>query len=297
MTGTSIGSPAGSDVGSVTAPTEREFRFDDAHFEALRALAREVAGIELNDSKRELVYGRLARRLRALGLDDFDRYCALVGPADAPERVNFVNAITTNVTSFFREGHHFDFLRREGLPRLMERRSTSRRLRVWSAACSTGQEPYSIAMTMAEAVPAAWDWRLLATDIDGDVVARAEAGVYDRHELPDGLPGDAGRRWFHPLDRHDSSRVRVDDEIKQRIYFRMLNLMDPWPMQGPLDIIFCRNVVIYFSAETQRRLAERFADLLAPDGYLFIGHSESLLHSTDLFQSVGRTIYRPSAAR
>lgn len=285
-----------------TTETEREFQFDPAHFEFLRVLAREVAGIELNESKRELVYGRLARRLRQLGLTNFDQYCQLVKPTGSPERNNFVNCITTNVTSFFRENHHFDFLRDEALPQLMRSRAATRRLRIWSAACSTGQEAYSIAITTAAALPLdqTWDCRVLATDIDSNVVARAQSGTYKVDDIADLSPDE--RRWFRTTtngsgspDHVDTARggtAQVDETLRQLIYFRVLNLMEPWPMKGPIDIIFCRNVVIYFSKETQRTLFSRFAQIMAPDGYLFIGHSESMLHVSDIFEPVGRTIYR-----
>ncbi|MDG2113351.1 MAG: protein-glutamate O-methyltransferase [Actinomycetota bacterium] len=283
-------------MNSVDAPPQEwEFSLEDRHFRYFQTLARDAAGIELNESKRELVYGRLARRLRALGLTSFDDYLGLVDAEGAPERINFINAITTNVTSFFRENHHFDFLAEEALPQLMRSRASTRRLRIWSAACSTGQEPYSIAITMARSMPVdqGWDYRILATDIDGGAVADAQVGIYDARELA-GLP-EAGdqRRWFRPVAGNQGTRYQVEEAVQRSIYFRVLNLMEPWPMQGPIDVIFCRNVVIYFSKETQRKLFSRFAEILAPDGYLFIGHSESMLHAADLFELVGRTTYRP----
>lgn len=274
--------------------SEREFRFDDRHFDQLRTLARNETGIELNDTKRELVYGRLARRLRALGLDNFDQYCELLGQKGSPETVNFVNAITTNVTSFFREEHHFDFLQETVIPELMQSRRNTRKIRIWSAACSTGQEPYSIAMTVARSIPSeqTWDCKILATDIDGNVVSKASSGIYPAHEVGDlGSPAER-KRWFKPVAGTNEPTVQVADSLRSMIYFRELNLMHRWPLSGPIDVIFCRNVVIYFSKETQRKLFKRFAEVLAPDGYVFIGHSESMLHSTDLFESAGRTIYR-----
>ncbi|MEZ5411963.1 MAG: protein-glutamate O-methyltransferase [Acidimicrobiales bacterium] len=276
---------------------EREFPYEQRHFDSLRRLAREEAGIELAEHKRELVYGRVCRRLRELRLTSFDEYVALVTPKDSPERPNFVNCITTNVTAFFREGHHFTFLHDEAIPQLMKTRQASRRLRIWSAACSTGQEPYSIAITMARAMERQaypWDWKVLATDIDSNVVARAQAGVYGMNEIP-GYETAEMRRWFRRADgtaADGSSRVQVEDSLRQAMYFRVLNLFHPWPMQGPIDVIFCRNVVIYFSKEDRRALFNRFAQIMAPDGYLFIGHSESMLDGTDQFEPVGRTIYR-----
>lgn len=280
--------------GPASTTTDREFSFKDKHFQFLRSLARDEAGIELSDAKRELVYGRLARRLRALGLPDFDAYCRLLEERGSQERANFVNAITTNVTQFFREDHHFDFLTNEAFPRLTKARAGSRRLRIWSSACSTGQEPYSIAMTTAAALNQSgnWDWRILATDIDTNALARARAGVYTRAEAEALLDDPSRRRWIKKVPGIADS-VRIDPELAKNVYFRSLNLMEQWPMSGPLDVIFCRNVVIYFSEETQRRLFARMRQLLSPDGYLFIGHSESMLHSTDLFEAVGRTVYRP----
>lgn len=275
-------------------PLEREFQFDQNHFDLLRSIAKAEAGIELNDTKRELVYGRVARRLRELKLTSFDEYCELVRPQNAPERADFINCITTNFTSFFREGHHFDFLREEGLPKLMSRRAGNRRLRIWSAACSTGQEPYTIAMTVREtpSVDDSWDCRILATDIDSNVLAKAQSGVYKPMEIGD-LGGEKGRRrWFKPVPGDPDGAERIDRSLQEMIYFRSLNLMESWPMSGPIDVIFCRNVVIYFSKETQRQIFDRFAKLMAPDGYLFIGHSETILHAADVFEPVGRTIYR-----
>lgn len=271
---------------------EREFAFDRRHFQLLRAVARDDAGIDLNDSKDGLVYGRVVRRIRDLGLTSFDEYCALVAAKRSPERAEFINCITTNVTAFFREPHHFTFLRDEALPELMSQRAKTRRLRVWSAACSTGQEPYSIAMTVADAIPAfeGWDWKILATDIDSNVVAAAERGVYVPREMA-GV-GPEHRRWFRPTGADEPPSMQISPKLQQSIYFRVLNLIEPWPMHGPLDVIFCRNVIIYFSAATQQRLIERFAQLLAPGGFLVIGHSESILHAPDQFESLGRTIYR-----
>ncbi len=275
----------------------REFPYEKRHFESLRALAREEAGIELAEHKRELVYGRVCRRLRELRLDSFDAYLALVTPKGSAERPNFVNCITTNVTAFFREGHHFTFLHDEAVPRLMKARQPTRRLRIWSAACSTGQEPYSIAITMAramESVSYPWDWKVLATDIDSNVVARAQTGVYGANEIP-GYETAEMRRWFQPAGgetNNGPARVQVNDALRKALYFRVLNLFHQWPMQGQMDVIFCRNVVIYFSKEDRRALFDRFAQIMAPDGYLFIGHSESMLDGTDQFEPVGRTIYR-----
>jgi chemotaxis protein methyltransferase CheR len=279
-----------------TSAGTREFLFEDHHFDMLRKLARQQAGIELNDSKRELVYGRLARRLRELRLTNFDDYCRLLQDPSGRETSDFVNAITTNHTAFFREEHHFEFLRDEALPALMKKRAAAKRIRIWCAAASTGQEPYTLAITSHAVLGSApgWDYKILATDIDSTAIAKCNAGVYRESDIPEVTGYGSRRDWFRP--GGSGLSVEMSDHLRQLLYFRELNLMNDWPMTGPIDIIFCRNVVIYFSKETQRELFKRFAKLIAPDGYLFIGHSESILHSTDLFEPVGRTIYRPIGA-
>ena len=272
-----------------------EFEFADQDFQRIRRIINEIAGIALAEGKRELVYSRLSRRLRQLGLRRFDEYCRLLetGGEDNPELGEFVNALTTNLTSFFREPHHFDFLGKELLPALMRERSLSnRRIRIWSAGCSTGEEPYSIAMVLREALPAVgWDVKILATDLDSNVLATADRGVYDANRVKD-LSEIRLRRWFQRSRDAQSGQVRVAPELRDLIVFRRLNLMLDWPMSGPFDVIFCRNVVIYFDKPTQRVLFERFADLLAERGHLFVGHSESLFKVTDRFVPLGKTIYR-----
>jgi chemotaxis protein methyltransferase CheR len=255
---------------------------------AIVAMVREASGIVLTDAKRELVYSRLRRRLRVLGLDSFATYRALLDRPDASEeRVQMINAITTNLTGFFREAHHFAFLGDDLLPRLPR---TRRRLRIWSAGCSSGEEPYTIAMTLYRAMPDLQDWdaRILATDIDTDMVATAAAGRY-QIQRAEAIPADLRRAHVH---RIDDDTIEMGRELKSLITFRQLNLLGPWPMAGPFDIIFCRNVVIYFDKPTQRTLFDRYADLLTPDGHLFVGHSETLHNVTDRFAHVGRTIHR-----
>jgi chemotaxis protein methyltransferase CheR len=271
------------------AEDQPEFVLSDEDFGVLVALVKRHAGIALKEQKRGLVYGRLVRRLRALGLDSFKKYCDLLATAEGePEIARMVNAITTNLTSFFREPHHFNTLAKDVLEPLA-RNPGSRRLRVWSAGCSSGEEPYSIAMTLRAAIPAArgWDAKILATDIDTDILARAAAGRYDLPRL-DSIP-DRHRRCFS--DNGDGTATIVP-EVRSPVVFKPLNLLGPWPMQGPFDVIFCRNVVIYFDKDTQRELFDRFADLLAPDAWLFIGHSESLFNVSERFRLVGRTVYQ-----
>ncbi len=272
--------------------SEREFDFTDRHFQFLRKMVGEHAGINLSEAKRELVYGRITRRLRALGMRNFDEYCRLLEEKPDGEIGNFINAITTNLTAFFREEHHFDFLRDTLIPDWL-RQGSRPRVRIWSAGCSTGEEPYSLAMTLRENIPAhaLADVAILATDIDTNVLAHAEAGVYDAARV-DSMPRARLQQWFRRGRGEQADRVRVVPELQQLIRFRQLNLMQEWPVKGPLDLIFCRNVVIYFDKPTQRKLFARFAEKLAPHGYLIIGHSETLYNVSEAFELVGRTVYR-----
>lgn len=285
----------GGDLSELTAllTSDREFRFEDQHFQFLRERAGALAGISLSNAKRELVYGRIARRIRALRLTGFDAYCHLLEKHPEQELGYFINAITTNLTSFFREDHHFDFLTETLVPHWLRNRGARPRIRIWSAGCSTGEEPYSIAMTLKESLPASAvrDTSILATDIDTNVLEHGATGVYD-FERVQHMEASRLKRFFKRGRGPNENKVRVSPELQQMIEFRHLNLMAAWPVQGPFDLIFCRNVVIYFDKPTQRRLFQRFAEILAPDGYLIIGHSESLYSVSTDFELVGRTIYR-----
>lgn len=273
-----------------------EFDFSDKDFQRVRRIIHDIAGISLADSKRELVYSRLVRRLRQRGIQRFEDYLDLIEAGeDQVEIREFTNALTTNLTSFFREGHHFDFLAKDLLPALIQARGTgNRRIRIWSAGCSTGEEPYSIAMIVRETLPTVgWDVKILATDLDSNVLATAQRGVYDENRIRD-LPDARVRRWFQKGRNAQAGWVRVAPALRDLITFRQLNLMDEWPMRGPFDFIFCRNVVIYFNKATQKVLFERFADLLVDKGHLFVGHSESLFKVTERFAPLGKTIYQKS---
>lgn len=262
--------------------------FTEEDFSAIAAMVREASGIVLGPTKRDLVYGRLRRRLRALALSSFADYRArLEGEGCAEERVRMINAVTTNLTGFFREKHHFEHLARDVLPVLPRQ---DRRLRIWSAGCSSGEEPYSLALTLLGTMPdlASWDARILATDIDTNMVATAAAGHYPAERL---APVPERLRGGHLLPSRDGA-VEMGPEAKALITFRPLNLLGPWPMRGTFDVIFCRNVVIYFDKPTQRELFDRYAELLAPGGHLYVGHSESLFRVSERFQHLGRTIYR-----
>jgi chemotaxis protein methyltransferase CheR len=269
-----------------------EFAFTDQDFDRIRGIVSANCGIALADHKRQLVYGRLTRRLRQLRLRSFAEYCELLRDGGTDEVVHLVNAITTNVTGFFREAHHFEFLGRTVVPERLAEGAT--RLRFWSAGCSTGEEPYSIAITLAEALAdtRGIDARILATDVDANVVATANAGIYALEKLAS-VDSTRRARWFERGGGRAAGKARVKADLKNRmVNFARLNLMQPWPMHGPFDAIFCRNVVIYFDRPTRKRLAARFAELLRPGGYLFLGHSESLHGLSNCFSLIGRTIYR-----
>jgi len=265
----------------------------DAEFNFIRHVVGENAGIKLGPNKRQLVQGRVARRMRELGLDSYEAYCNYVREAGPEELVGLINALTTNVTSFFRENHHFEALASYMLPEALKRNALSRRLRIWSAGCSTGEEAYCIAMTAAEVMPLTpkWDLKILATDIDSNVIAEAQRGVYPLERVST-IPEQRLRRFFRRGTGAEAGNVRVRSEIARLVTFRPLNLMQEWPMRGPFDVIFCRNVMIYFDQPTRERLVERFSQMLAPGGYLCIGHSESIHGVSTPLKSVGKTIYK-----
>lgn len=259
----------------------------DADFERIRSLIGKLAGIALAPVKRDLVYARLTRRLRALRMDRFDRYIDLV-ETDPEEGERFVNALTTNLTSFFREPHHFEML-----AEVLKTKLRSQTVRIWSAACSTGEEPYSIAMTIYEA-HAEGRASIVASDIDTTVLERAVAGIYTA-EHAEALSRARLERFFERGVGANAGYVRVRNELKTVVRFAHSNLQHAaWPVEGPLDVIFCRNVMIYFDHPTQRRILERMKSLLRPGGILFTGHSEVLFRVGDLFNSIGKTAYVPT---
>ncbi|ACM37946.1 MULTISPECIES: protein-glutamate O-methyltransferase CheR [Rhizobium/Agrobacterium group] len=253
------------------------------------------AGIALNDSKASLVYSRLSKHIRNLGLRGFREYCALVSSQEgAGARREMLSHLTTNFTRFFRENHHFDHLRTEVLPGLINRAKAGGRVRIWSAACSDGQEPYSIALTVLSLMPNAadYDFRILATDIDPKILALARAGAYDETALETVSPA-MRKQWFRDVDVGGRRKFQVDDRVKKLITFNELNLMAQWPIKGPFDVIFCRNVVIYFDEPTQVKIWSRFAGLLPEGGHLYIGHSERVSGDPkNLFDNIGITTYK-----
>lgn len=271
---------------------QHEFALQDGDFRKISGIVTATTGIVMDDRKRAFIHGRLGRRLRALGLANFSEYCDILdGPGGDAERHVLVNAITTNHTSFFREPHHFDFLAKTALPAILRKKTeASRRLRIWSAGCSSGEEPYTIAMMLCEAqLPLAnWDVKILATDLDTNVLAHAAAGLYD-HERVQSIPAHYRQRY---TTAQDDGRWQMNAAPRSLITFKQLNLLHEWPMAGPFDLIFCRNVVIYFDKPTQRALFDRYADMLKPDGWLIVGHSESLTNLSDRFTLAARTVYR-----
>jgi chemotaxis protein methyltransferase CheR len=275
-----------------TPSLRREFAYTQEDFLYIKELVYKVSGISLSDVKKDMVYSRLARRLRALKINTFSDYCRYLDTHQRDELTHAINAITTNLTHFFREHHHFETLEKEILPELQKLKPRGNRLRIWSAGCSTGEEPYSIAMTVTEAIPQikSWDAKILATDLDSNVVAHCIEGVYDERRIE---PVDKKHvsKWFTVLP-DNPKKVKVKPELASLITFKQLNLMDAWPIRGPFDVIFCRNVVIYFDKPTQQKLFKRFYDMLAPNGYLFLGHSEQLGPFQANFESLGRTTFR-----
>ena len=287
---------------SVTPPSRlapgRALDFKPADFDAISAYAHREFGLNLEPSKRALVQSRLARRLRELNLSSLRDYRTLLERGGDNERDRLVSALTTNVTQFYREVHHFDLLERSILPDLIRKAKAGRRVRLWSAGCSSGQEPYSLAASLMRLDPdiARRDFRILATDIDLAILAEAQEGAYPEAARRFPSP-EHEARVFAPADRKGPS-WRVRPELKTLIEFRPLNLVGAWPVNGRFDVIMCRNVAIYFDKPTQERLWSRFAQVLEPGGHLLIGHSERL-HGPALtqFESVGITAYHKTPAR
>jgi len=273
-----------------------EFPFTWSDFQKIASLVHGEAGIVLTENKVNLVYSRLAKRLRAIGLRNFRDYCALVESAEGTdERQALIAAMTTNVTRFFREQHHFDHLTAMALPRLIATARAGGRVRIWSSACSSGEEPYSIALTVLQAMPDAreHDVLILASDIDPDILERAKSGVYPIARLDD-IPQAMRGSWIQtaPGTREFSFRP----EVKSLIRFRQLNLLHDWPIRNTFDVIFCRNVMIYFDQNTQDDIWRRFAARMSGDSYLYIGHSERIATDRLPFSLAGQTVYKHTGA-
>ncbi|MDB4972729.1 MAG: methyltransferase protein [Myxococcaceae bacterium] len=269
------------------------FRLSSEQFERFRRFVHQKSGLALRAEKQQLVCSRLARRLRELGIASFDEYFELVTQHQAAELEHMLNALTTNKTSFFREAHHFDELR----ARVVEPYAAAQKrdkLRIWSAGCSTGEEPYSILMTVLDALPG-WeseDVRLLASDLDSEVLTSAERGVYAQ-ERTEGLEPALCERWLIEGTGAMAGQLRVRRALRERVVFRRINFVEPsWPIRTSFDAIFCRNALIYFDAETQKKIVSRLLSFLKVGGYLFLGHSESMAGVRPELRSLGRTTYR-----
>ena len=284
---------------AVPAKSESGGALDMVAFSRVTKVALKVAGLSIPESKRAMVQSRLARRLRATGFEDFTSYLDHIESSNGQvEREEMISALTTNVSHFFREDHHFKALRDDILPDLLARAQSGGRVRIWSAGCSTGQEPYSLAMTLLDAQPRASDLdvRILATDIDLRVLSSAKAGKYDERQIAS-VPSEKKSSYFQEVTVSGEVRFEAKEKLKEMIAFRELNLMNTWPMTGPFDAIFCRNVVIYFSEETQATLWPRFNQKLTSSGYLFLGHSERIQDpSANGFEAIGVTTYRRNSS-
>lgn len=271
------------------------YELKPSEFEAIRELVFTNTGIALSDSKKELVKRRFAPRLKALGLNSFSSYIQYVTEHFEQENSHFCNAITTNLTSFFRENHHFDFLVQNALPQLLRR--NSRKLRVWSAGCSTGQEAYCLAITLLKAVPDAFtrDFRILATDLDENCLLTARNGAYCVNEferVPPAIVSEYFGKGYVYVKSMKRDAFVANDRLRSMITFNKLNLMQPWPMQGKFDVIFCRNVFIYFDKPTQEKILRNFARYQNPGSYLCLGHSETVPNPAALgYQLIGKTTY------
>ena len=265
-------------------PSQREFHFTDADFEKVRTMIYDYAGISLAPSKQDMVYGRLAKRLRALNLKTFNEYLKVLEKGDHKEFELFTNSLTTNLTSFFRESHHFDILAQQ-----LKALKSVGTINIWCSASSTGEEPYSIAITACEAFDTLRPpVKVVATDLDTNVLDVAKAGIYGGDEVLK-LGTQRVAKFFT---KQADGRYQLKQELRDMIVFRKLNLIESnWMLRGPFDAIFCRNVMIYFDKPTQLKILQRFAPLLKNDGLLFVGHSENLYHAAEHFKLQGKTVY------
>jgi chemotaxis protein methyltransferase CheR len=276
-------------LGEAKPEKKREFLYTDKDFRRVQKMIKKRVGIHLADNKDEMVYSRLARRLRATGIPSLAEYLDYLDDEDHGEWESFVNALTTNLTAFFRENHHFDTLKTH----LQDRRVSRRPVRIWCCAASTGEEPYSIAMTVAEQLGMDFPVEIIASDVDTNALRTAAAGVYSMERI-EKLDKGLLKKFFLKGTGKNAGKARVKPALRQKIQFRQVNLLDlSWPVEGPLDAIFCRNVFIYFQSETQQALLTRFHRLLADNALFFAGHSESLISSGDQFKSLGKTVFVP----
>jgi len=264
----------------------REFAWTDADFDRVQKLIYQRAGISLHNGKHAMVYSRLSRRLRDTGYRSFNEYLGWLESSDGPEWQEFINALTTNLTSFFREDHHFKIFRE-----YLNAHKQKGKFKVWCCAASTGEEPYSILMTAVDALGSHPNLSLMASDIDSKVLASAARGVY-RMENMRNISDEQFRSFFLRGKGGNAGMVRIKPELQKLVEFKIVNLVkDGWPFQENFDIVFCRNVMIYFDAPTQRSVLERIHRVMAPGGLLFVGHAENFSESRDLFVLKGKTVY------
>ncbi len=270
---------------------EREFEYSWEDFNFLRSLSNNYSGIIANDDKFDMFYSRLAKRLRVLQIKTFRQYCQYLENNHEQEFSEFINAITTNLTAFFREKHHFDYLKKVLIPELIVKKQTNKQIKVWSAGCSTGEEAYSLAITLLENLPLDFQIKILATDLDTQVLNVAKNGEYPL-ERSSGLSEEILKKWFKKGIGKNQGKIKAKSELQHIIRFKQLNLMHEWPMTGPFDFIFCRNVLIYFDRDIKQKLIQRYQSLLPIGTRLFIGHSESLHQLDTGFDLIGNTIYQ-----
>ncbi len=270
---------------------DREFLYTWDHFNFLRNKSIEYSGIVIDDSQYDAFYSLLARRVRALGMKTFDEYCKLLEVKPDWEFNEFINALTSPMSAFFGEPYHFDFLRQNIIPALLKRNRATQSIRTWSIGCSTGEEPYSIAMTLMDNVPKHWDVEVFASDLDTHDLALAVRGIYAL-ERTTGVGEEQLKRWFKKGvgDRH--KQVKVKDELQQIVRFKQLNLKEEWPVVGHFDFIFCRNVLLYFDEQTKWDIAKKLADIMPDQSCLFLGNDETMPPLVEDFESVGNTIYK-----
>lgn len=268
---------------------DKEFVFTQENFDQVVNLINKLSGISLSERKVDMVYSRLARRIRLHQFSDFDAYLEFV-TNNKDEQVDFINSLTTNLTHFFREKHHFEYLQNTYFPELFNNKQ--KKIRFWSAGCSTGEEPYTLSMVWQKQAnkPSYTDFKILATDLDTNVLDTCRRGVYSNDKLKP--VEDDYLRFFKHTQICGKDEQQINPKLSDNIFFKQLNLMEDWPINGPLDLIICRNVLIYFDKPTQQHLVERFAELLPPNGCLMLGHSENLSITKKLLNPIGKTIYR-----
>lgn len=263
--------------------------FSDRHFQAFQKLTLESTGIHLGENKRAMLVTRLSRRLRALKLTSYDAYLQILSDRNHSEHLEFIDTVTTNLTYFFREPHHFEILRERALPELLDQRTVQNPVRIWSAGCSAGQEPYSLAITLSELErPTPPPARILCTDIHTKLVAQTQAGIYKDNELRGLDPQHIERFFTHTRDGH----WQASRELREHLLCKRLNLFEHWPLRSKVDVIMCRNVLIYFEDPLQQKIIEGFASVQKPGAWLFLGHSETMRHCTHLYQRVENTVFR-----